>query len=675
MRRKARLPELLSPAGNMECLLAAVEAGADAVYIGGKAFGARAYAKNFDIDEISDAVRYCHLFGARLYVTVNTLVDDKEMGELLDYARLLYEAGVDALIVADLGAMRVIRECLPDFELHASTQMSIHNSEGVRVAEKLGATRAVVARELSLADIRKIIDDTPLEIEMFLHGAMCVSHSGQCLFSSLVGGRSGNRGECAQPCRLPYSGGKYPISLKDMCLAGHIPEIIDSGVASLKIEGRMKSAGYVYTVTKIYRRLLDEGRSATDSEVRELLSAFNRGGFTDGYFTGKIESGMTGIREASEPLREMSFERKKKQISASVKIALGEPSALTLRDGEREITVYGDIPAVAETSPLTSESVSERLRKMGNTDFTLSEEDMEITLGDGLNLSPRSLNQLRRDATDALSFAGRTAPAIEHSGAKRGDTLTAERTALFFREGAYLGYLSGRLGGENYFDRCFVPLFSSDEALREAGGVYLPPVIKDSELSEVRAQLEKAKKVGVLHTLVGNISQISLSEEYGMTPYGDFRLNVTNSFARDALTELGVKRLVLSPELTLPKARDIGGSVIVYGRIPLMLTERCFIKDGFGCDGCGRASLTDRRGEKFPILREYKHRNLILNSRHTYMGDKRAELDKCRLKSYHFIFSTESPDEIASAISAFKAGAPLSGGDVRRVGRRKHKKA
>ena len=658
----------------MECLLAAVEGGADAVYIGGKSFGARAYAKNFEIAEIEEAVRYCHLFGVRLYVTVNTLVDDKEMPSLIEYATALYIAGVDAIIIADLGAARMIRKYLPDLELHASTQMSIHNTEGVITAQTLGCNRAVVARELTLLDIQRIVDDSPLEIEMFLHGAMCVSHSGQCLFSSLVGGRSGNRGECAQPCRLPYGGGKYPISLKDMCLANHIPEIIDSGVASLKIEGRMKSPTYVYTVTKIYRRLLDERRRPTDAEYRELLLAFNRGGFTDGYLTGKINEGMTGVREATEGLRERTFERKKKRIAASVRIVTGEPVSLTLRDGDKEATVRGDIPETAETAPLTEESVSERLRKMGNTDYLLLPDDLEITLGRGLNLSPRALNQLRRDAVDALSIAHRPAVTIVYNEPRVKPCGARESTAQFLSADAYLEYKRALGDRADSFDITFVPLFSPDDALSLSNGVYLPPVVKDSEMDEVKRQLEKAQKLGVLYTLVGNISQIGLSLDLGMTPLGDFRLNVTNSSTRDALAELGLSHIILSPELTLPKARDIGGSVIVYGRVPLMLTERCFIKENFGCDKCGRASLTDRRGEKFPIIREYNHRNLILNSRLTYMGDKRDELRGAGLLASHFIFSVESAREISGAVDAFRRGAQLLGTDVRRVGRRKHKK-
>ena len=248
MKRKNSLPELLAPAGNFECLIAAVAAGADAIYVGGKRFGARAYAKNFDSEELARAVSYCHLHGVKLYVTLNTLIEDGEMSDAISYAAELYNIGVDALIIADVGAISEIRRKIPNLELHASTQMSVHSTSGAEAAYELGCTRVVLARELSLSDIKSVTEKCRAEVEVFVHGALCVCHSGQCLFSSLVGGRSGNRGECAQPCRLPYNNGKYPLSLKDMSLASHIEELIDSGVASLKVEGRMKSPSYVYTV-------------------------------------------------------------------------------------------------------------------------------------------------------------------------------------------------------------------------------------------------------------------------------------------------------------------------------------------------------------------------------------------------------------------------------------------
>ena len=384
MKRKSKLPELLAPAGDFEALLAAVSAGADAVYLGGRAFGARAYAKNFEIDEIERAVEYCHLYGVKLYVTVNTLVFDKEMRELSDYAAKLWEVGVDALIITDLGAIREIKRRVPKMELHASTQMSVHSADGAKMAAALGCSRVVLARELSYENIRAATEGSPIETEVFLHGALCVCHSGQCLFSSLVGGRSGNRGECAQPCRLPFGDG-YPLSLSDLSLASHIEELIATGTASLKIEGRMKSPEYVYTVTSIYRRLLDEGRSANSEELATLKAAFSRGGFTDGYFTGRTFSKMTGIRSEADKsdtksLGEMSFAPKAVAITASAKIKRGERTELTFTLGDKSVTVRGDIPSDAISSPLTEESVKERLAKLGGTPLSLSVDKIKLEL-------------------------------------------------------------------------------------------------------------------------------------------------------------------------------------------------------------------------------------------------------------------------------------------------------
>ena len=301
------LPELLAPAGSPEALAAAIEGGADAVYFGSSAFNARMLAQNFGGDAMAEAVSRCHAYGVKAYVTLNTLVGDRELDDCLRTAEEAYRAGVDALIVADLGVASVLRRQIPELELHASTQASGHNAAAARQLADLGFSRMVCARELSLADLRTLVAESPIEIEMFIHGALCVSHSGQCLFSSLVGGRSGNRGACAQPCRLPYTvGGKeaYPLSLKDLSLAPHVPSLIDLGVASLKIEGRMKSPEYVRDVTAIWRRLLDEGRGADAAEMRRLSEIFSRGGFTDSYFRGLVPDGnnsaMLGVRSADD---------------------------------------------------------------------------------------------------------------------------------------------------------------------------------------------------------------------------------------------------------------------------------------------------------------------------------------------------------------------------------------
>ena len=671
MYRTSKLPELLAPAGDMDCLYAAVAAGADAVYVGGKRFGARAFAKNFDLDELSRAVRYCHLHSVKLYVTLNTLIEDKEMPEAISYAAELYRIGVDALIVADLGVISAIRRQIPDFELHGSTQMFIHSSSGASAAAELGISRVVPARELSLEDIKTLVRDCPCEVEVFLHGALCVCYSGQCLFSSLVGGRSSNRGECAQPCRLPYNGGKYPLSLKDLSLADHIPELIDSGVASLKIEGRMKSPAYVYTVTSIYRRLLDEGRKANGEEKDALRRAFSRGGFTDGYFVGNTHSQMTGIRSAEdkEDSRAITADCTapiRRRVSATVTMRLGEPSRMTLTDGIRSVAVTGGVPQPAQNAPLDADAVKARLSKMGNTNLSLDPRDIELTLDSGVNLAPSAINALRRDAAEAFEACDRTLSEVIYRLPGERAEVKSLLTAQFFSTDNYRKIDEALL---DRIDLAFTPLMNGEKKY-PANGVYLPPVIFDSQLEEVKLALENAKNQGVMYALVSNIWQIQLVLSFGLTPIGDFRLNITNRESALAYGKMGISHFILSPELTLPKARDVGGSLITYGRVPLMITERCFMEENFGCGGCSKCSLTDRKGEKFPMLREYPHRNLIFNSVPTYMGDRLSELEEYRLKSHHMLFTVESAAEIADVLRRHFGGKPLSTDRVRRVGRR-----
>ena len=672
MRRREKLPELLSPAGSKEALIAAVRAGADAVYVGGKSFGARAFAKNFDNDELAFAVRYCHLHGVRLYVTVNTLVNDKELESLSDYAAYLYEIGVDAVICADLGAIREMRRRAPDLEIHASTQMSVHNVSGAKMAHELGCTRVVPARELSLENIKTMVENTPTEIEIFLHGALCVCHSGQCLFSSLVGGRSGNRGECAQPCRLPYNGGKYPLSLKDLSLAEHIPTIIESGVSSLKIEGRMKSPEYVYAVTKIYRTLLDEGRGATKGEMRRLAEIFSRDGFTDGYFKGELAKGMTGVRTdtdkvASRALESAPTEPERVRVFARVRMTLGEPSEMTLYNDARSVTVTGATATRAINAPLSPEDVKARLSKMGNTLLSLSPEDIELILDEGVNIPPSMINALRRDAAEKFESAKRPAPDTVYEGRVKGRRAKKMRTAEIFDKDVYLALK--RSGEIDKFDVAFLSLEAAAALDAAPRGVAIPPVVLDSEWSEVCDMLIKLRDGGCEYALVSNIGAIELAREAGLMPIGGFRLNVTNSGTRLTYSDFGVEHIVLSPELTLPQARDIGGGVIVAGRIPLMLTERCFIKDTAGCSECGKSSLTDRTGARFPMRREFGHRNLIFNSMPTYMGDKKGELASANVVHEHFIISTESERQAEEMIDSYFASRPLRG-DVRRIGRR-----
>ena len=677
MRRKEDLPELLAPAGDFECLVAAVKGGADAIYIGGKLFSARAYAKNFDLDEIKRAVSYCHLHGVKLYVTMNILLYNNELDEAVAFAKDLYKIGVDALIVADLGLVRELRQRVPDFELHASTQMSVNNSLGADEAYDLGCTRVVLARELSGKNIKYVTERCKAETEVFLHGALCVCHSGQCLFSSMIGGRSGNRGECAQPCRLPYNDGRYILSLSDLSLADHISDLIDSGVASLKIEGRMKSPDYVYTVTSIYRLLLDERRNSTRAENRRLERAFSRGGFTDGYFTGDVFRKMTGIRTEEDKkisaLEEKGdFTPEKVKVSARVSIRLGQPSKMTLTSvmPKREITVEGDVAEEAKNAPLTFDGVKQRLAKMGNTLLSLDTSDIELELDDGVNMSPASINKLRREAAEKFEDFTRE---LSDENCLKSDTPavissdSVTRSAVFFTPEALSELDPHTLG---YFKYVFVPLGRYSDCVKRANGVYLPPVIMEDELEGVYALLEGARDAGAEYALVGNLAHLELAHKFGLHPIGDFRLNVSNISARAIWRDLGIDDVILSPELTSRQMRDVGGRAIVYGRIPLMITERCFMKENFGCESCGKCSLTDRKGIKFPMMRTDGHRNLIFNSAYTYMGDKQSEISR-GVSGYHFIFSTENARRIKDVVSAFKSGAefPLDG-QFRRMGKR-----
>ena len=686
MRRKEGLPELLAPAGDFDCLVAAVSGGADAVYVGGKSFGARAFATNFDIEGLTSAVGYCHLHGVKLYVTVNTLLLDSELSSAVEFATELYRIGVDALIVADLGLVRELRRVLPNMELHASTQMSIHNTEGADMAYELGCTRVVLAREVSGDSIAKITEKCKAQTEVFLHGALCVCHSGQCLFSSLVGGRSGNRGECAQPCRLPYGNG-YPLSLTDLSLAEHIPSLIRSGVASLKIEGRMKSPDYVYTVTSIYRRLLDEGRVATREERERLLRAFSRGGFTDGYYTGKIESkGMLGIRsgedkrasrEDRDSLGKEVTTPTRVKIFAEATLRLGEPARLTFKlprgreSDERTATVFGDTPSTALSRPLEENEVKARLCKLGGTYFSLAPDDISLSLDEGINLSPAALNALRRSAVAALLEADPCRHADFSPSAPVGTESFEARVIPEIRRTAilYNPALFDKSGIKEKTDLVFIPLWRFSEITDIEGcGIALPPVVMEEEYKEVKDMARAAVERGVKYALVGNLGQLSLCRELALTPIGDFRFNITNRSTGATLSSLGVNNYLLSPELTAPQARAIGGSSVVYGRIPLMITERCFMRDTHGCRECSSCSLTDRRGARFPMIREYNHRTLILNSAVTYMGDKTGEV---RGLGEHYIFTTESADEIRAVLDASLngEGMPLSL-PFRRMGRR-----
>lgn len=544
--------ELLAPAGSMETLECAIKAGADAVYLGGKLYNARMNAKNFGTEEMKRAVDACHKNGVKIYVTLNTLIYDRCFNDALRYAEELYKTGVDALITADLGFSKKLHEYIPDFELHGSTQVSGHNTESAEYLANRGFSRMVCAREMTKENITELVERSPIEIEMFIHGAMCVSQSGQCLMSSFIGGRSGNRGECAQPCRLPYNNG-YPISLKDMCLANHVTELKEMGVASLKIEGRMKSPDYVYSVVNTYRRLLDENRNAGKKEMDALASVFSRSGFSDGYFVGKVDNGMLGVRSGSD------------------------------KEATRNTAV--------------SKKPYKNLKS-------------EISVGERKGGLPETLSA---DVTE--------------------DRSEKRNTARF--------YNAESIPRTDYFDIIYLPL---DKFVKgRANGVVMPPVIFDSEYARVEKQLLDARKNGAEYCLVGNIGHFKLAERFGFVVQGDYRLNIYNNTSFSQFN--GLESVMLSPELTLAQIRDIKGkkSVIVYGKVPLMTLQKL----------TGQKVLRDRMKAVFPVFKE-GGREIVVNSVPIYMADKEDALRKSGIFDRHFIFTTESRDQVLDVIKAYK---------------------
>ncbi len=682
------LPELLAPAGSPEALNAAIAAGADAVYFGGDRHNARIHARNFAGDALREAIARCRHHGVKTNITLNTLAYDREIDDILRYTEQLYHYGADALIVADFGLASLIARYFPAMPLHASTQAAGHNLDGARELASMGFSRMVAAREVPMADLQILCRESPIEIEMFVHGALCVSQSGQCLASSLIGGRSGNRGACAQPCRLPYGCGKkcdtYALSLKDLCLAEHITDILPLGAASLKIEGRMKGADYVYGVTRIYRRLLDERRNASAGELAELRALFSRSGFTDGYFTGHIDSGMLGVRTDSEKSRTAAARAVPvdyaKQIGAgeakkllpvvmTAEIRAGQPTRLrlALADEREAVTVNGPVPEEARSCPLTRESVENSLCRLGGTPFVL--DGLELTLEDGLMLPVSAMKALRREAVEALTAR---IPKEEEKRPPAGlpDRLSAPESSMPVPERtARMARLPIPEEALSFFDRIYLPLekidFSRLPPEMDKLGVILPPVIFDSERSRIGAMLKEAAASGITHALVSNIGHIAPAREYGMVPHGDFRFNVTNRYTADVLMKQGLADLIASPELTLPMLRDLHLPPVLYGRIPLMTLEKCVIRDQFGCQTCEKAEksgrmlvLKDRKGASFPLARTFDHRNLMYNSVPVYMADRPGELRAYRIAGGHFIFSDESAAQIAAVIRAHENQIP-----------------
>lgn len=656
------LPQILAPAGDMDALKSAIANGADAIYLGLDLFNARIRAKNFTLDNIGEAVNLAHAHNVKIFVTLNIAIYDKEIQSVLDYVDKLWVEGVDALIVSDLGVASLIRKYYPDFEIHASTQCTAHSLSGADfLYDKMGASQVVLARELPKKEIEYIAKKSKAKTEIFVHGAHCMSVSGQCLMSYAMGGRSGNRGECAQPCRLPYKicgQNGYPLSLKDMSLNNHITEIINSGVDTLKIEGRMKSSDYVGGTVSVWRNLIDEQRNATKQEKATLEGLFSRQGFTDGYFTDSITSKMLGIRsdenkEATKSIQATVGELKKVKIKLQGRFILDKKAELTVTCGNKTVTAYGNIVEKAINAPISKEDIIKSLSKLGNTPYEL--EAIEIEKDDGIMVRVSSLNALRRRAIDLLSFTGREPREHTYTPKKATQGKLKSRTAVF-------SAIEQIPENSDYFDIIFVyaDRYKKDPRIN---GIYMPPVILDSEESEIYANVREAKENGVQYALITNVGQIEKIKELGLKMLFDFRFNVFNAPCVDFLYNQGAESVILSPELTLPQINDLKlNRIIAYGKIPVMTTHKCVLKDTVGCDKC-KGYIQDRQNASFYAEGIFGHRNIIYNSVPIYMADR---MDKLKDFSHHFIFTSESKRECYEVIESYKKKLEPKG-NVKRI--------
>lgn len=669
------MTELLAPAGSKEALVAAVQNGADAVYLGVDDFNARRGARNFSPDDLREVAAYCHLRGVRVYLTLNTLVADRELHLLATTAKTASEAGVDAILVQDWGVLDTLRRVVPDVPLHASTQMTVHTLSGVEEAARLGLKRVVLARELSRDEIRTLCERSPIELEVFVHGALCMCVSGQCEMSAVIGQRSGNRGFCAQPCRLPYDDG-HPLSLKDNCLADYVPELRDMGVACLKLEGRMKRPEYVAAVTGIYARLLREHRGPTDKEWMQLEAAFSRDGFTDGYYINRKGADMFGVRPAGARWPEEWFaqlraeydrgDRRKVPVRFAAKIVESEPTQLLAADGDgHQVTVTGPAPEPARTRSITADEVETRLRKTGGTAFSV--ESCDLRVGEGLAVSAAALNALRRDALEALAAArtelpkrrvnayaapepvsNPTAPARLTVSLARAEQLTDALIDL----GPSTIYLSiyqlEKIDLEKYRNRahfCAV----------------LPRVYRTQDEAALRTLLTSAEKRGVSAVGIGNLGHLALTRDYDLEKRGDLSLNVFNSAALRFLKEQGLDTAAVSFELRREQIRDLQKCLpceaVIYGRLPLMITEHRVGRAPDDVPECGDADgiLTDRRGERFPVLYLPGGRSEIENAKTLYLAD-RDDRQGIGLAYARLRFTTETPEACAAIFRAHLEG-------------------
>lgn len=685
--------ELLAPAGNLEIFKGVIESGADAVYVGGSMFGARAYANNFTEEELLEAIDFAHLRGVKVYLTVNTLIKNSELSKLYDYLLVYYKRGLDAVIVQDIGVVKAIHEYFPSMEIHTSTQMTVTGADGVRFLSQFGVTRVVMAREVSLAEMKRIHEETGMELEAFVHGALCYSYSGQCLFSSILGGRSGNRGRCAQPCRLPYTveGKKdeYILSLKDMCGIKALDKLHDAGVYSLKIEGRMKQLEYACGVVKYYRSYIDSMKPVTDADYDRIKALGNRCGFTDRYYFDHNGSDMVTyvkpnfVSNAAEP----SPEKRKLSIEGELVLREGEPGSLTVKRGDVTYKASIEPVSAALKAPLDKKAAIDRINKTGDTDFEFSH--IKAQIGENVFVPNGALNKLRRDAISGLCdkllkkyyrddarYADISSmcelpehvvksDATHEDGAVNAKDYTticscmtrAQLDTLISYECFDVFYLDFDM----YDRKTLIQQFADDvkSLTKRNKKVYLMlPTIFRADSSDYFVSIAKElDKVSFEGFVVKNYEELYLTENLftGKKVILDHNMYTFNDVSKSAFFERGVSGDTVPLELNskeIMHRNNIGSQMIVYGYYPLMTTANCVHKNTKGCDKKQKLIyLKDRYNKSFAVCNNCKEcYNTIYNSLPTMLTKNISKLKEAGIRSFRYSFTIETPKQIKAVM-------------------------
>ena len=682
--------ELLAPAGNLEIFKGVIESGADAVYVGGSMFGARAYANNFTEEELLEAIDFAHLRGVKVYLTVNTLIKNSEFSKLYDYLLVYYKRGLDAVIVQDIGVVKAIHEYFPSMEIHTSTQMTVTGADGVRFLSQFGVTRVVMAREVSLAEMKRIHEETGMELEAFVHGALCYSYSGQCLFSSILGGRSGNRGRCAQPCRLPYTveGKKdeYILSLKDMCGIKALDKLHDAGVYSLKIEGRMKQLEYACGVVKYYRSYIDSMKPVSDADYDRIKALGNRCGFTDRYYFDHNGSDMVTyvkpnfVSNAAEP----SPEKRKLSIEGELVLREGEPGSLTVKRGDVTYKALIEPVSAALKAPLDKKAAIDRINKTGDTDFEFSH--IKAQIGENVFVPNGALNKLRRDAISGLcdkllkkyyrndaryaDMSGLTAlpEHVVKSDAAHDEAINDYTTICSCMTRAQLDTLIGYecfdvfyLDFDMYDRNTLIQQFSDDVKCltKRNKKVYLMlPTIFRADSSDYFVSIAKElDKVSFEGFVVKNYEELYLTENLftGKKVILDHNMYTFNDVSKSAFFEHGVSGDTVPLELNsreIMHRNNIGSQMIVYGYYPLMTTANCVHKNTKGCDKKQKLIyLKDRYNKSFAVCNNCKEcYNTIYNSLPTMLTKNISKLKEAGIRSFRYSFTIETPKQIKAVM-------------------------